>query len=423
MAKNISGMLDNPEDLYKQFDADYEKMLKLFMNNLKEIQTDSDRSNKKEAFLKMVKKHISIFYYPKNDKKAILTMYMNFGKEHEKVINIMKCDGSLIFREGADNFANQIIVANIKNMSTYLYYLIEFIHDQFQLLSNHDNLNNPNSPLCVFDKKTKNVLKEGSISLKNDQKCNVILKGLGSHGFVGFTIKQLSFKIVFDLGSQINTYMINKANVNKLIIKESPGKKGQDCKELIKWVESNKLNGKRTKYCIVPCQFSFSRIGLAESSLSKRYKKEYEKEGDLCSDLEAYIVKKKAKIINVNMKFGLVVNMHISIDNEECISDFDDFDENKVIVSEVEKQNNIYALHDDFVKQFDHLIKEEYMETVSVKKTNIEIKDQVLNSYERVTVSASSNSDVPLITNPKINLNEEEISDVSDEDDDNEKIE
>lgn len=419
MAKNGLVMLDNPEDLYKQFDEEYEKMLKLFMNNLNDIPVDADRSNKKETFLNMVKKHISIFYYPKGDKKATLTMYMNFGKEHEKVINIMKCDGSLIFREGADNFANQIIVASVKSMSGYLYYLIEFIHDQFQLLSNHDNLNNPNSPLCVFDRKTKNVLKEGSISLKNDQKCNVILKGLGNNGFIGFTIKQLSFKIVFDLGMETKTYIINKGSVNKLLSKESYGKKGQDCKELIKWVDTNKLNNNRTQYCLVPCQFSFSRIGLSESSLTKRYKKEYEKEGDLCSDLESYIVQKKIKIINVNMKFGLVVNMYISLENEECTSDFDDFTDGQVIVSETEKQSNIYTLHDDFVKQFNHLIKDEYMEYITMKKTNIEIKDQVLNSYERVTASTSSNSDVPLIINPKNNPDEEEeISDVSDEDED-----
>lgn len=411
MAKNNSELISDIKELSKQFDVDYEEMLKIFINNLKEIPKDVDRSSKKETFLKMIKKHISIFYYPKNDKKSFLTMYMNFGKEHEKVISIMKCDASLLFREGGDNFANQIVLANIKSISTYLSYLIEFIHDQFQLLSSYSNLE-PDSSLCILDKKAKNALKDGSISLKNE-KYKVVLKGLGNVGFISFPIKQLSFKIVFDLGNKIVTYTLTKNQTNKLISKEVDKKKGQECKELIKWVDTNKLNNNRTQYCLVPSQFSFSRVGLFETSLVKRYKKEYEKESDLCSELEAYIIKKKIKIININMKFGLVVNMNINTENDISGSDFDEFGDDEVVISEVEKQNNICKLHDDFAKKFEYLIQENYIDMISIQKTNIQIKDQKINSYEKITTNTSQNQQSPLITNPKNDDDDE--SDKSDD--------
>lgn len=426
MAKTNTELFDKFEDVKKQFETDYEQLLNLFDTNLTEIKNkiDIDRSTKKTKFLEMIKKHLNIFFYPKNENKQIITMYANFGKEHDKVISIMKCGASLLFKEGTENkFANQIMLSNITNISAYLIYLLEFINNQFQLLSKYENVDKVSSPLTILDKKAKLALKDNSICINDEddeeQINDIILKGLGNVGFISFPIKQLILKISFDLGNKIITYNCSKLQTRKLMNKDSSdGKKGQDCKELIKWIDTNKLNTNRTQYCVVPSQFSFSRNTLSDSSLTKRYKTDYEKKAKIYKELEKYMLSKNVKNININMKFAVSVVMNINIENNASSSDFDDFDDDEIVVTESEKQIQICQLHEEFVKKFKHLLDEDCMSSDIIIKPNSDIKAEIFNPYEKImpnTSNTSSNNQPPLISSPKCDQSDDEISDASDE--------
>lgn len=415
MTKTNINLADTAEEAIKQFEEEHQKNLNIFKTNLNELRTN-ERLELKQNFLTLVQKHLNIFYYAASDreqkKKDNVTFYMNFGKEHEKVQNILKCSGDLVFKEDAGGkFSNQIYVNNIESISPFFKYLLEFLHDQFSLID-YDNITLPTSKLTIFNKKIKNILREKHICLNNDDEVIVMVKGLGTSDFINIPTKQINIKIVFDTAYFTYVYTASKNQIRKLFTKESEdGKKGQECKELLKWIEMNKLNDKRTKYCVVPSQISISKSDFEEYKLSKRFKSDYESISDIQKKLKNYFSNLNSKIITVNMKFWITVTMNITSFGDEVKSEFDMFNDEVVVEeSQEQKEIKIVNLHKTFRQTFKRLIAEGNLEEVVTKKTNIEIKDNIFNPYENIETEDVQIEEPPLIK--KLSNSDDEVSDI-----------
>lgn len=388
MTKLNSQLANTAEEAIKSFEDEHKKNISVFKTNLNELRT-TDKLEHREHFLKMVKKHLNIFYYTTQDldskKKDNITFYINFGKEHEKVQKILKCDGVLFFKEDAGGvFSNQISLNNIEAISPFLKYLLEFLSDQFSLL-NFENITKE-SDLIIFNKKAKALLKEKHICIDTKDEVIVMLKGLGTSDFINIPIKQINLKIIFDTTHTSYVYISTKTQLRKLFLKEGEdGKKGQDCKELLKWIETNKGNDNRTKYCIIPSQINISKTDFEEYKLAKKYKNDYESRSDIQKKLRTYFLENGSKIININMKFCITILMNITSSGQDIKSDFDAFDEDVMIEESPEqKEARIVKLHKGFKQMFGKLITDGYIEETIIKKTNIEIKDNIFKPCENI---------------------------------------
>lgn len=390
MTKLNSQLADTAEEAISRFEEEHKKNVSTFKTNLQELRT-IEKLEHKEHFLKMVKKHLNIFYYATQDldskKKDNITFYMNFGKEHDKVQKILKCDGVLFFKEDAGGvFSNQISLNNIESISPFLKYLLEFLYEQFSLL-NYENITKE-SDLIIFNKKAKALLKEKHICIDTKDEVIVMLKGLGTSDFINIPIKQINLKIIFDTTHSSYIYNSSKTQLRKLFLKEGDdGKKGQDCKELLKWIETNKGNDNRTKYYIIPSQINLSKTDFEEYKLAKRYKNDYESRSAIQKKLRNYFNENTSKIININMKFCITILMNITSTGQDTKSDFDAFDEDITIEESPEqKEVKIVKLHKSFKQMFNKLITNGYLEETVVKKSNIEIKNNIFKPCENIDI-------------------------------------
>lgn len=423
MTKLNSQLADTAEEAIRRFEEEHKKNISIFKTNLNEMRT-IDKLEHREHFLKMVKKHLSIFYYATQDldskKKDNITFYINFGKEHEKVQKILKCDGVLIFKEDPGGvFNNQISLNNIEAISPFFKYLLEFLYDQFSLL-NFNNITKE-SDLVIFNKKAKALLKEKHICIDTKDDVIVMLKGLGTTDFINIPIKQINLKIIFDTTHTSYVYISSKTQLRKLFLKEGDdGKKGQDCKELLKWIEANKGNGNRTKYCIIPSQITLSKTDFEEYKLAKKYKNDYESRSDIQKKLRSYFLENGSKIININMKFCITILMNITSAGQENKSDFDAFDEDVMIEESPEQREaKIVKLHKAFKHLFGKLITDGYLEETIVKKSNIEIKDNIFKPCESMDIDEPQVQEEHNISIIKKVIKEDTDDETSDIDDSN----
>lgn len=402
---------DEKQVLIKKFDDDYQNLKKIFDTNLNALPESSNQSNKKNSFISLIKKHINVYQYP--PKTSIVVIYLNFDKEQKSVRRFMKCDSSFLVKDSLTQaFPSQILLADIKSVSPYLKYLLEHIHDQLLLLSDYNNLKS-NSNLTLFNNNTKSFLIEQAICIKNGKTSDIIIKGLGSSKeYINFSIKRFSFEISFELKDRICVYTADEKKIKEMVANDKDKK---ITKELIKWIDSNKLNENRTSYYVMPFQISFSKNSLSEIPLTKKYKTEYEKSGMLCNELEKYILNKNIRVITANMKYTVHVEMVFNTENGGHCSDFDCFDEEVKTIPEYEKLNNIDELHKSFLSMSKELIQNNTIQTKTILKSNIEIKNDILNKYEKITIEPQNNViQMPAIQNPKNrqNASEDEVSDI-----------
>lgn len=390
MDKHTGELCTSLEETVSKFEKEYKDSLNLFIKNLNEIPF-TENKEQKENFLKMVSRNIRMFHYKTGFDKKNFTLYMNFGnqKEDERFVKIMKTEGTLFFKEdlSGNNFSNQIIIGNIKSTVPFLNYLLTFLYNQFKLINN-ENINsmNNNSELTIFNAKIKQLFKEKKICTSNTKNLNINVKGLGSENYIAFPIKTVSIEIVFKTENGTYLYTCSKEQFRNMFNKESiDKKKGLDCKNLINWIEDNKISQERTKYYIVPSQITIRKTDFSENSLVKKYKSEYEP-SKFNDKLEDYFNSQKTKIVNINLKYRLAISMNISNKLVKYESDYDKFiDEETEIETLEDREVKITELHKKFLKKFKHLIQENLItQIVKSNGINNDLKKQVYNIKENI---------------------------------------
>jgi len=368
----------------KLFTEKYESFKNTFNTVLNSIRFYDVSEEKKKSFLDHINKNMKIFFYPKSVEKKTMIFYINFGKNYFKLAKLMKIDGVVIFKEETTNngFGNQLSMNHVEAMSPYLNYLLNFMYEQFQII-NSDNIKKNDGPLIIFDKKIKTLMIEKKLCPAMGKSLDIIVKGLGTQDYVSFGIKNVDIEIVFKTATSTYIYKCEKQQFKKMFNKENyEKKKGMECKELLKWIEANKMDGKRTKYFIIPSQINVEKKDHGELPIVKKFISEFES-ANFSDDLESYLSKISTRVIAMNIKFSLIIRMKIDVDSCENINELDDLaseiGENESETFE-EKEEEIVLLHKDFLKRFKTCIQEKNI-TTNTKY----VKDLIIPSFDDIS--------------------------------------
>lgn len=367
----------------KTFLDNYDSFKETFSKALTSIKTFPTSVKNKPSFIEYVNKNMKIFFYPKSVEKKTMMFYISFGRNCFKLTKLMKIDGTTVFKEdtSSNHYPNQICMSYVESMTPYLSYLLEHIYTQLQII-NSDNLKKKDSPLVIFDQKIKSLMVEKKLCPSMSKPLDIIVKGLGTKDFISFGIKNVDIEITFKTEKGIYIYTCDKQQFQRMFnkeyeIDEKTKKKGFECKELLKWIELNKMDEKRTKYFIIPSQINIEKKDLSELPFVKKFISELEN-NTFAEDLETFLKGNITRTILVNLKFSLFIRMKIEQSTCGNSGELDGFASALGDAGDEtfeEREAEVLSLHRDFLKKFRLSISENNItgSTEDVKESEIPV--------------------------------------------------